>query len=543
MIGSLKSLIQSGLRERRAWGSSRSLGTQALGYWLESTVCSIRTPTPSLQLSTTSTPSFYPGFRSCQPSPLKRWWPQLCGPELWSTLRALWEPTRRQKNQEWEERVHETGASVDDVAELEKILKRAIILRDIAGEDIYNSGKYQRGGNGVRGIVELIYHNGHAWSKDLHFLQSREVHIYEGDVWHAIREFTQGEPLAVWLLGGQDRQLSVDQFMLQDGRTYRTREAHERLKAICAKLGNPELAEWAFGENHAASIMAKERNGWKPTPAKLLPDIEKACVEHGHGGLWNSIGYNTREVTSIDMKACYPASFQGMGEAKPYFDRFGHPTHRMTRVAINGPLPNRFTNGSLRLPAIRSSLPGLEGISPKAVGPWHSSLPSWQSLACWGLSKSGRRSSPSRSRLRFGPGLLCHRQIHAGQQGRWKKAHKEVGDRPRRARLPCPEHPPLGHFGRSTNEVRAWSHPHLLRWLSTTVCPFEDLDAGLRPHQPPLYAFKVWTQRGRPSGSRFHLCKENSALQARGGQGLQASRGAPRRELPHLSHLPWQDNP
>ncbi len=54
-------------------------------------------------------------------------------------------PTRRQKIQEWEGRVHETGATVDDVAELEKIMKRAIILKDIAGEDIYNSGKYGRG--------------------------------------------------------------------------------------------------------------------------------------------------------------------------------------------------------------------------------------------------------------------------------------------------------------------------------------------------------------------------------------------------------------
>ncbi|MEW8689081.1 MAG: hypothetical protein AB2556_24945, partial [Candidatus Thiodiazotropha sp.] len=51
-----------------------------------------------------------------------------------------------------------------------------------------------------------------------------------------------------------------------------------------------------------ASIMAKERNGWKPTPASLLPDIQKACVEHGHGRLWNSMGYDTREVVSIDMK-------------------------------------------------------------------------------------------------------------------------------------------------------------------------------------------------------------------------------------------------
>ncbi|MFC1375751.1 MAG: hypothetical protein G8D82_13860 [gamma proteobacterium symbiont of Ctena orbiculata] len=49
-------------------------------------------------------------------------------------------PVRRRKIQEWENGVHEGGATVDDVAELEVILKRAIILRDIAGEDIYKSG-------------------------------------------------------------------------------------------------------------------------------------------------------------------------------------------------------------------------------------------------------------------------------------------------------------------------------------------------------------------------------------------------------------------
>jgi len=134
---------------------------------------------------------------------------------------------------------------------------------------IYNSGKYQYGGNGVRGKVELIVHNGPAWSNDLHFPQSREVHFYEGDVWQAIQEATQGEPLAVWLLGGQDRQLSVDQFVPQDGRTYRMREAHERLQQICGSLGDPELADRAFGENHAASIMTKERNGWKLTASFL----------------------------------------------------------------------------------------------------------------------------------------------------------------------------------------------------------------------------------------------------------------------------------
>jgi len=99
---------------------------------------------------------------------------------------------RRQKIKRWEENVHKTGATIEDVAKLESCLKRAIILRDIVGEDIYNSGKYQHGGNSVRGKVELIAHNGHAWNKDLRFPLSREVHIYKGDVWKAIEEAIKG---------------------------------------------------------------------------------------------------------------------------------------------------------------------------------------------------------------------------------------------------------------------------------------------------------------------------------------------------------------
>ena len=75
-------------------------------------------------------------------------------------------PARRRKIQEWENGVHEGGVIVDDVAELEMILKRAIILRDIAGKNIYNNGKDRSRG----ADIELIVHNGHAWSKDLHFL-------------------------------------------------------------------------------------------------------------------------------------------------------------------------------------------------------------------------------------------------------------------------------------------------------------------------------------------------------------------------------------
>ncbi len=40
------------------------------------------------------------------------------------------------------------------------------------------------------------------------------------------------------------------------------------------------------------------------------------------------------------MVGFYLGSFIGYGECSEYFKRFGHPTHDMTRVAINGPLPD-----------------------------------------------------------------------------------------------------------------------------------------------------------------------------------------------------------
>lgn len=52
------------------------------------------------------------------------------------------------------------------MAKLESILKETIVLWDIASKDTYNSGKYQ---SEQRRHIELIYNNGHNWSKDLHF--------------------------------------------------------------------------------------------------------------------------------------------------------------------------------------------------------------------------------------------------------------------------------------------------------------------------------------------------------------------------------------
>ncbi|MEW8688808.1 MAG: hypothetical protein AB2556_23570, partial [Candidatus Thiodiazotropha sp.] len=138
-------------------------------------------------------------------------------------------PERCRKIREWEERDRERGATNADVVQLERILKRAIILKDIAGASIHDSGKFQH----IRWkTIELICYHGHGWPKDLHFPQSREVHIYEGYVWQGFREATLGEPIAVWFLSGldgQQRQFSVDQFVLQDGCTFRTQEAHTRI--------------------------------------------------------------------------------------------------------------------------------------------------------------------------------------------------------------------------------------------------------------------------------------------------------------------------
>uniref|UniRef100_U9SQV8 Uncharacterized protein n=1 Tax=Rhizophagus irregularis (strain DAOM 181602 / DAOM 197198 / MUCL 43194) TaxID=747089 RepID=U9SQV8_RHIID len=39
------------------------------------------------------------------------------------------------------------------------------------------------------------------------------------------------------------------------------------------------------------------------------------------------------------MKECYPVSMRGQEECSPWFKRFGHPTHHLVRVAVEGELP------------------------------------------------------------------------------------------------------------------------------------------------------------------------------------------------------------
>ena len=160
--------------------------------------------------------------------------------------------------------------------------------------------------------------------------------------------------------------------------------------------------------------------------------------------------YDPRDVVSIDMKACYPASFQGIGEAKPYFERFGHPTHHMSRVAINGALPRdvgtgfaEFKNGSLRLPVILSSLPGLEGILQMPVGP-DAAL----GFPCgvWLAEDSQSQGKDCLFGRQTEVWLPDHRdeacsvigKFTQGSVAEGKKADREAGHRPGGARFPGP---------------------------------------------------------------------------------------------------------
>lgn len=97
--------------------------------------------------------------------------------------------------------------------------------------------------------------------------------------------------------------------------------------------------------------MAKQRNGWKLSSDSILNDMQEACVEHDYGGRCNSMDNDTRNIVSIDMRACNPASFPEC-EAKPYFERFGHRTNNIAHVSIKDPPPpfsrnrHRFFPGS-----------------------------------------------------------------------------------------------------------------------------------------------------------------------------------------------------
>ncbi|CAG8734437.1 46045_t:CDS:2 [Gigaspora margarita] len=243
----------------------------------------------------------------------------------------------------------------------------------------------------------MVVHNGYAFPRNHHFPRDRMVEYYNDNVWKAINEVLQG-PQAIWIIGlglGEGETLeeiqSISQFVLEDGRTFRTWMKHTDIVKACKELFEDavnwqfqegiiseerkrksleslkivELAEQVFGANHAGGKLANEINNWHPTAISVHENIKQSCVEHGYRERWNAPNYQVENVICIDIKECYPASMHGQGECSSWFKRFGHSTHHLVRVAVNGELP---PNDIIGFAQVRSF---------RFVSNIHSAIPVW----------------------------------------------------------------------------------------------------------------------------------------------------------------------
>ncbi|CAG8480295.1 19201_t:CDS:2, partial [Racocetra fulgida] len=221
---------------------------------------------------------------------------------------------RKQKISTWEKRMRQPGARVEDVVELERILKRPIKLLDITHRTIFNSGKYRTGRfeeiEIIQSISQFVLEDGRifrTWMKHTDIIKAYKELFEDAVDW----QFQEG------IISEEKKQESL-----------------ESLKIV-------ELAEQVFEANHAGSKLANEINDWHPTPVSVHENIKQSCVEHGHEGRWNASNYQIRDV------------------------RFGHPTHHLVRVAVNGELPQ---DDITRFAQIRSF---------KFVPNIHSAIPVW----------------------------------------------------------------------------------------------------------------------------------------------------------------------
>lgn len=283
---------------------------------------------------------------------------------------------RRKKINEWELTVKERGATIFDIAKLETLLRFPITVSTITGEVLYKS-KYNKNG----APIQIIDHNEHAWTPAITiFPRDRTVKyipeeylrdgiLTEEGLFDAIASVCKNDPVSVWLLHSfEDEECRFNQFVRPNGELYRTENLHNRMKKLAIGFSggeNPsdfddeQLLTNCFTIPSVAAHFARKKNNWKPVRREFLQDVESSCLEYYHGGLWNK-QYDRDSMISVDIVACYPGSFLGYGFAGEYFKRFGHPTHEMTRVAINGPLPDFDLTGFARVVSFEFA----EGLHP-----------------------------------------------------------------------------------------------------------------------------------------------------------------------------------
>ncbi|CAG8838656.1 17699_t:CDS:10, partial [Gigaspora margarita] len=139
------------------------------------------------------------------------------------------------------------------------------------------------------------------------------------DTWEAINNALQG-PQAIWLIGVGDETQRISQFVLENENIINEKKRLillESLKVV-------DLAEQIFGANHAGSRLANKINEWYPISGKINDDIKRACIEHEHG----------------------------QEECALWFNRFGHPTHHLVQVAVNGKLLKDDITGFVQAPIV-----------------------------------------------------------------------------------------------------------------------------------------------------------------------------------------------
>ncbi|CAG8589857.1 4766_t:CDS:2 [Cetraspora pellucida] len=180
----------------------------------------------------------------------------------------------QQKINDWEKKMRIPGARVQDVAELEKILKRPIKLLDITHGTIFNSGKYRLG---KYEEIGMVVHNGHAFPRNQHFPRDRMVEYYKGDTWEAISNALRG-PQAIWLMGVGDTSQTISQFVLEDGRTFRTWKKHTEIIEACKQLVNDTI-DWQYQEG----IINKKKKSILSESLKVV-DLAEQVFGTNHAG-------------------------------------------------------------------------------------------------------------------------------------------------------------------------------------------------------------------------------------------------------------------
>jgi hypothetical protein len=193
------------------------------------------------------------------------------------------------------------------------------------------------------------------------------------------------------------------------------------------------------------------------------------------------------------------AQKSGQGTAPFYFvleetlfERFGHPTHRMTQVSINGPLPQDIGTGFAEFQAwefeahVHPIIPAWFG-KHFAEQQWAPS-PLLAYLKESGLLKTLKvREAIIAFEKQTEVFLPEDRDQRCSIIGKFTQGSKADGKRLTRRLVTdqgeldflCARHPPKRHSGWGASKVPPRPHPHILRRLTAPVHPPEGEHAGL----------------------------------------------------------------